>query len=121
MKRISAVILFISFLSASEFNQLYKIPFLIQHYMAHKSRNSELDFLSYLNLHYTLSHEADNDEQQDSQLPFKGKTNPPVNYLPAKSSEIKKIYVPGKDKFSLFSNNLIPSLDPKDIFHPPRA
>jgi hypothetical protein len=64
---LSAVFMF----SATELHQLIRLPQLVAHYHEHKAANSDITLLGFLQLHYTADHPLDNDEDDDSQLPFK--------------------------------------------------
>lgn len=64
---LSAVFMF----SATELHQLIRLPQLVAHYHEHTSANPDMTILGFLQLHYTADHPADNDEEDDTQLPFK--------------------------------------------------
>lgn len=53
------------------FNQFFKIPVLISHYLEHKQRNKSIDFIDFLSMHYWGKDMNDNDQDRDMQLPFK--------------------------------------------------
>jgi len=60
------------FLSSSrEFVELSKLPLLIEHYKKHKMENGSLTLIDFLKIHYTKETQSDNDDTEDSRLPFK--------------------------------------------------
>ena len=50
---------------------MLKTPQLISHFLVHHELNSEVDFLSFLEMHYLGQDINDNDEEEDMKLPFK--------------------------------------------------
>lgn len=70
MKRwFSIVLIFVFLCSTTEFYQFLRIPILIEHYLDHKSNNSTLGFIAFLQLHYD-HHVKDADWETDQKLPF---------------------------------------------------
>ncbi len=57
--------------SATELHQLVKLPELLRHYQEHSRTGSGMSLLAFLQLHYSANHPEDNDDSEDSQLPFK--------------------------------------------------
>lgn len=55
-------------LSSTELKQLLKIPFLIEHFIEHKSQKNDLSLMAFFALHYGSEHSKDTD---DLKLPFK--------------------------------------------------
>ncbi len=53
------------------FEQLFKVPVLVEHYMEHQDRNAGISFTDFLAMHYWGNDMNDNDEERDKQLPFK--------------------------------------------------
>lgn len=80
--------LFVS--SSSEFIELSKLPFLVQHYCKHKSEKKSLSLIAFLKLHYSKESKNDNDDNEDSKLPFKtiAENNFTSVYLPAVNENI---------------------------------
>lgn len=66
-------ILFLGFyaLFCTGLQDLTKLPVLFEHYFEHKSLDSNITFINYLEHHYNDIPHTDNDEDRDSQLPFK--------------------------------------------------
>ena len=53
------------------FEQLLKVPVLIEHYVEHQDQNSNLAFTDYLAMHYWGKDINDKDDARDKELPFK--------------------------------------------------
>ncbi len=58
-------------ISLTEFNQLVKLPILVEHFKEHKSKNKELTLLKFLSMHYADEETQDADHDTDMKLPFK--------------------------------------------------
>ena len=50
--------------------ELTKLPALLNHYKLHRNINSEITFLSFLELHYSNPSHHDQDHQEHHKLPF---------------------------------------------------
>lgn len=50
--------------------EMGKMPALVQHYKTHRSFNSELSFLSFLELHYSNKSHHDQDQNEHHKLPY---------------------------------------------------
>ncbi len=72
MKRFIAIFfLLVYVISLTEFNQLVKLPLLVEHFKEHKSKNKELTLLKFLDMHYAAEETQDADHDTDMKLPFK--------------------------------------------------
>lgn len=61
---------------STEIHQLWKFPFLIQHYWHHQKEDRSLSFFAFLKIHYVnREHPNDNDDKEDNELPFKSVNN----------------------------------------------
>ncbi|MCD2422523.1 hypothetical protein LQ567_07090 [Niabella pedocola] len=58
----------------TEFGQFFRVAFLVQHYFQHVERDHSLSLAGFLEMHYWGTDIADNDQQEDEQLPFKSFT-----------------------------------------------
>jgi hypothetical protein len=67
-KFIAILLLNVYVLTATEFHQLFKLSFLIEHYLEHKEHNQDLSLLNFLDNHYANQHAED---EAHHQLPFK--------------------------------------------------
>ncbi|WP_114759532.1 hypothetical protein [Flavobacterium sp. AG291] len=72
MKKLCVYILiFLVNLNTSFFEELLKVPVLVQHFMEHQQRNADIGFGEFLAQHYGSRNTKDNDEDRDMQLPYK--------------------------------------------------
>ena len=72
VKRLASFILLCTFLlTATGFNQLLKLPVLLEHFTEHKAENKSISFAKFLYMHYLGYDMNDNDQDRDSSLPFK--------------------------------------------------
>jgi hypothetical protein len=69
------LLLFLYLTSATEFNQLLKLPVLIAHFNEHRELDQQLSLAGFLYMHYTDHDLNDNDQDRDMQLPFKSQCN----------------------------------------------
>jgi hypothetical protein len=51
--------------------QLVKLPALYEHFREHQHINPEVNFLTFLSMHYLGDDNNDDDDERDMQLPFK--------------------------------------------------
>jgi hypothetical protein len=70
-KTIHLILLFAYSISATELHQLLKMPSLLEHFAEHKGLNNKITISEFLYRHYMLPDDGDNDQQQESKLPFK--------------------------------------------------
>jgi hypothetical protein len=122
-KKVIGIILCALILNGStELHQLWKLPFLFQHYLHHQKTDPSLSFISFLKIHYTdKDHPNDNDDKDDNELPFKSIGNishidTPV--IEKKFNPAENYYSP--DKPSAYYPEGIPDHRSFSIFHPPR-
>jgi hypothetical protein len=113
----------IYFNSATELHELFKLPILITHFRHHQQEDKSLTLVDFLKIHYLESHPMDNDDTEDSRLPFKFPVN--VNAQDLFVVELKE--TPEK-KLPLCTGNIstfhaegMPSHRSFPIFHPPRT
>lgn len=57
-------------ITATEYHELLRIPFLIQHFIDHQE-NEGIDFPTFLSIHYAGSAQSHNHHHEDDHLPFK--------------------------------------------------
>jgi hypothetical protein len=70
-KYLGIFFLSIYLLSSTYGIELFKLPFLFDHFQEHKAKNSSIDFVDFLKMHYAKSNTKDADYQKDMKLPFK--------------------------------------------------
>lgn len=69
--KITFITAFIFLLNSTELHELARLPILIGHYIHHHQEDPSLSPAGYIQIHYQHNHPADNDDGEDSQLPFK--------------------------------------------------
>lgn len=77
---LSILILAIYLVSATEMQQLLKLPVLLEHYTEHKQLDNKMSLWQFLCMHYANGNEKDADYDKDMKLPFKTHTET-VNLL----------------------------------------
>jgi hypothetical protein len=71
MKRILTILLALQLLTGNQFfAELVKIPSLIEHFQEHKAANQDLDFFTFLKMHYSDPEHQKSDARHDN-LPLK--------------------------------------------------
>jgi hypothetical protein len=121
MKSLIALITTIVFFcSSTEFIELFKLPLLVQHYSKHKTETGSLSLFTFLKHHYSKESKNDNDDNEDSQLPFKTLNDnyTALVYLPVRSFIILNVVEDVLSHNSHYSNGKFFNLIPP-IFHPP--
>ena len=72
IRKIILSILSLAFLiSATELHELFRLPQLFAHFKDHCQEDPSMDLGQYIQLHYISTHPNDQDEEEDSELPFK--------------------------------------------------
>lgn len=128
LKRLIPIFLLSLYLiSLTELNQLAKLPILIEHFKEHKSKNTELSLLQFLDMHYASSDVHDADYDQDMKLPFKSHdgclgTNSIIFITNNFSCEVAKpLPVMGNMDYLTYNENLLPSAYLSFIWQPPKS
>lgn len=122
MRKLATIFLLISFASTfTELGQLWKLPFLVEHFYTHQQQEGA-SLTHFILEHYGNDHE-DADRAQDRQLPFKTNLNAPsVNVVPTVAKiEIRPAEVPEVARLVPLHTAFVPSLYALQIFHPPRT
>lgn len=122
MRKLATIFLLLVFSSSfTELGQLWKLPFLVQHYYTHQQQE-DATLAHFIIEHYGNDHQ-DADRDQDRQLPFKTPLDPlPVNALPGIAKlEIGPVPIPEVPSFVTLHTPFVPSLYARQIFHPPRT
>jgi hypothetical protein len=119
----SAVILLLAtyFIAFTEAKELVKIPALIAHFYGHEKSDKQSGLLELLALHYGNKAHADNDDEQDKQLPFKNTENDLV-YPPLISpNNAKYIFILPLQLTGIVPyKSSLPTLHIHDFWQPPR-
>lgn len=70
-KFVSILLLGVMLLSSSEFDQLVKIPALLEHFQEHRASDKNLSFISFIILHYQTDFAQGEQDSKHQDLPFK--------------------------------------------------
>jgi hypothetical protein len=100
-----------------------KLPVLFEHYLEHKTKNSELSFFDFMALHY--NQEFDHDKN-DHKLPFKGHETCVSSIFIATIAPVFVLSITKPDYYDekqiiTFRNNHFHSSVISSIWQPPRA
>ena len=111
-------------LAFTEFHQLLKVPFMIEHFKTHRLADPSLSFISFLKIHYVGPIIIDDDYQQDQQLPFRdvdcSLMNTTVCECDPISVEIKSL-PEVVNEFHCYNEINKPQFAAFGIFQPPRC
>lgn len=109
--------------TTTELGQLFKIPFLIGHYLEHKA-SSNLSLAQFLSMHYAHGDVRDADNAKDMKLPFKTHENC-TNFINTLVSQPFLLVVlppcsPIKKNKHLFIDNMLTFSYHSSIWQPPK-
>lgn len=126
VKRFATILLLFLFVTyGTELYQLYKLPFLVQHFIKHKHEDKNLSLIQFLAIHYTHGDVNDKDMQEDMKLPFKTCCHSSVLTINAvvpqtnTTISIKEIYCL-KNEFVECNTQYNPSVLASPIWQPPK-
>jgi hypothetical protein len=74
-KWISILFLSTYLLTATELNELFKLPLLVEHFVQHNEGNKHVNFWEFLCDHYSTDSIKDADYDEDMKLPFKSQSH----------------------------------------------
>lgn len=104
--------------------QFIKIPVLFEHFEEHQMRNSKIEVLDFISMHYLGNDIDDNDQDRDMELPFK-KINIQSSsfvFIPSPIVNIQiSIFNHPIERNSLFKDNLYLNSYLNSLFRPPCA
>ena len=111
--------------SATEFNQLLKLPWLFQHYTEHKEEHKDLSFLNFLTIHYLSGNKKYADYDKDMKLPFKShdscENSNHVVFAPISfSGFVAKIYTISENMQNTYCDTFYSSAHLSSIWQPPK-
>ena len=121
MRKTIAILLLLLFTAQTEWGQLFRLPFAVQHFIKHQQKNNGLSLKYFLLEHYNTNHQ-DDDRAADRQLPFNNYNSQIISlvYVPAMPPEASFIPAPTSQKpFTIFTVNE-PCRRSFSIFHPPQ-
>jgi len=100
-----------------------KLPELIRHLQEHRQTDPSMSLMGFLQLHYTADHPADNDEDDDDDLPFKDPNT--IGHLDTSVSSGRTEHR-SCPEFPVITTPIIhpegmPTYRANAVFHPPKA
>lgn len=126
LKRIFAItLLSVYLISLTELNQLVKLPLLVEHFIKHKEKDSQLSLLAFLDMHYAHGDVKDADYDEDMQLPFKSHDKCVnasfISFVPNNFDDLSAKPVLTENKiYSVYSEQFIQSSYLSFIWQPPK-
>ena len=127
LKRVIAILFLSTYLfSATEFNQLLKLPLLIEHFIEHKEENKQITFWEFLCLHYKTTNVKDADYEKDMKLPFKSQSDlfssiTVFHLFPNFDNLLNNILPTSKKSYVITSEHFIESSAVCYIWQPPKS
>ena len=122
---ISKFLIIVYLFSATELNQLLKLPLLFSHFVEHQKQDPFMTFGGFLYHHYAIDHGDDGDAATDNKLPFKSHDHScsfvfPISiFNTIQLSQVNTIILEKKD-ILLFSTTNIISAYLSTIWQPPK-
>ena len=127
MKKLISILLISSFLiSSTEFYQILKVPFLLEHFKEHKSLNEGTTFWSFLSMHYSNSDIKYADYDKDMRLPFKSSEGSlhllNISFIHYSSStKLHKPFAKTLKIYKVFKDHKFQSTYLSNIWQPPKS
>lgn len=127
LKKVIAILFLSTYLfSATEFNQLLKLPLLIEHFIEHKEENKQITFWEFLSLHYKTTNVKDADYEKDMKLPFKSQSGlfssiTIFHLFPNFDNLLNNILPASKKSYVITSEHFIDSSAVCSIWQPPKS
>lgn len=121
----SKILIIVYLFSATEANQLLKLPLLFSHFVEHQKQDPSMSFGEFLYHHYAIDHADDGDTATDNKLPFKSHDHchsfvfPISIFNTIQFSQIKTIIIEKKNILFSSSSSII-SAYLSSIWQPPR-
>lgn len=104
---------------------MVKLPALVSHYFEHKEKDSKMNLLDFISMHYAKKAIKDSDYDRDMQLPFKQCSTPLFLVLTTVSGKLSIIlHMPVAEvaKTSTgYKNSFFATDFHNNIWQPPRA
>ncbi len=127
MKKLISILLISSFLiSSTEFYQILKVPFLLEHFKEHKSLNEGTTFWSFLSMHYSNNDIKYADYEKDMRLPFKSSEGSLhllsisfINYF--STTKLHKPFAKTLKTYKIFNDHKFQSSYLSNIWQPPKS
>jgi len=124
VNRLCFLLLFPIFVLNTYCIELFKIPKLISHFKQHQALNNQISIIDFLNMHYFGEDIADNDHEEDMELPLKKIEAPSIIQF---AVPVKRIFIQKEKYFVVLTKQPnSQSIDHNDpapgcLFKPPKA
>ena len=124
MKRLTGILLLsLHLLAFTECHQLLRIPYLMQHFQQHRVADPNMNFTTFIKIHYLGPLVVTDDFRQDQQLPFRNVDCHMLNttaciYEPVTVEIDPPVEIPSV--FYCYNETNKPQFSSFDIFQPPR-
>ncbi|MBI1836600.1 MAG: hypothetical protein HYR91_04975 [Flavobacteriia bacterium] len=130
-RKIIIGLIFVYLFTSTEFSEVFKIPFLFDHFTEHQSENKNITFGQFLFIHY-VNHNHDSNSQRgnedhdnESQLPFHSHTDYSIafNYFfptPAIKFVLEPFVAENNTGKIFFDNQSLRSYYTPSIWQPPK-
>ena len=123
-KGLAYIFLCLFLFNTPAFNQPFKLPVLIAHYLEHRQLDQSISFFDFLSLHYSTENDNDGDQERDNQLPFKSVADfsaLQTELLVTKSLLLRHDFYELQVDQAIFMENNLPNPRLSSLFRPPRA
>ncbi len=111
-------------LAFTEFHQLLRVPYLMQHFQQHRVTDPQMSFAHFIKIHYLAPVPLNDDFNQHQQLPFRCMDcqvmNAAVYVWTSVTVEIHPP-IPVAKQFYRYNETNKPQFSAFDIFQPPRC
>lgn len=125
-KYLSIFLLSIYLITITELCQLIKLPFLVEHFYEHKTKNNKLSLIDFLIIHYAQEDDHDGDEDKEMKLPFKSHDGC-INAIASQFIPSSFSFSPSKSRltllhdYSTYVDQFLTSPHLSSIWQPPKS
>jgi len=123
-RRIAVLLTFVYLFTATELNQLWKLPIFISHFIEHRQESPDITLFDFVALHYFSGDVRDADFARDEQLPFRDNSECMIgavsSLVPSAASVHYKSGILYQISFTPKTQEGKPSRSLSSIWQPPR-
>lgn len=122
-KTIGILFITLHVLAFTEFQQLLKLPYLMEHFKMHQVETPDMSFGRFIKIHYLAPIQDDDDFEQHQSLPFRGIQQHAGISICTPHHTAVKVAPPPSPSTEFFCYNEVnkPQFSAFDIFQPPRC
>ncbi len=119
------LLIFLVNLNTSFFEEVFKVPVLIQHFAEHQAINNDLTFSAFFEMHYGKPYEKQTGDERDNKLPYKKMDHQDVTHFVFLANRqitycLKNVIVPYY-RINHYKSNLYNNPNIGAFFRPPIA